>query len=83
MIDAAHAAYTQSNNVVGTLNVLFALRDVAPEAHLIELGLQPNLLGPELIRSMISTIARHADRIDRSKLVMGIRWAPQRHVTVR
>jgi UDP-sulfoquinovose synthase len=38
MIDAAHATYTQSNNVVGTLNVLFALRDVAPEAHLIKLG---------------------------------------------
>ena len=49
---------------------------------LLELGLQPNLLGPELIRSMISTIARHADRIDRSKLVMGIRWAPPRVASV-
>ncbi len=38
MIDAAHATYTQSNNVVGTLNVLFALRDIAPDAHLIKLG---------------------------------------------
>ncbi len=38
MIDVAHATYTQSNNVVGTLNVLFALRDMAPDAHLIKLG---------------------------------------------
>ena len=38
MIDVAHATYTQSNNVVGTLNVLFALRDLAPQAHLVKLG---------------------------------------------
>ncbi|MBA2440517.1 MAG: NAD-dependent epimerase/dehydratase family protein, partial [Thermoleophilaceae bacterium] len=38
MIDVAHGAYTQSNNVIGTLNVLFAMRDHAPEAHLIKLG---------------------------------------------
>ena len=41
---------------------------------LLELGLVPNLLGPELIGSMLRTIARHADRVDRSKLVMGVRW---------
>ena len=50
----------------------------ARHTKLLELGLVPNLLGPELIGSMISTIARHADRIDRSKLLMGIRWAPAR-----
>jgi UDP-sulfoquinovose synthase len=38
MIDARHAAYTQSNNVVGTLNVLFAIRDRSPETHLVKLG---------------------------------------------
>jgi UDP-sulfoquinovose synthase len=32
------AVETQVNNVVGTLNVLFALRDVAPLAHLVKLG---------------------------------------------
>ena len=48
----------------------------AKHTKLVELGLVPNLLGPELIRSMLTTIARHADRIDRSKLMMGIRWAP-------
>jgi len=38
MIDARHAAYTQANNVVGTLNLLFAMRDVSPETHLVKLG---------------------------------------------
>ena len=38
MIDAGHATFTQANNVVGTLNVLFAMRDVSPETHLVKLG---------------------------------------------
>jgi UDP-sulfoquinovose synthase len=49
----------------------------AKNKKLLELGLDPNFLGPELIRSMISTISQHADRIDRSKLIMGIRWSPR------
>jgi UDP-sulfoquinovose synthase len=38
MIDVRTATYTQANNVVGTLNVLFAMRDLAPDAHLVKLG---------------------------------------------
>jgi UDP-sulfoquinovose synthase len=38
MIDRKHAVFTQVNNVVGTLNLLFALREFQPEAHLIKLG---------------------------------------------
>lgn len=38
MIDRAHAVETQVNNVVGTLNVLFAMRDLALDAHLVKLG---------------------------------------------
>jgi UDP-sulfoquinovose synthase len=38
MIDRDHAWKTQRNNVEGTLNVLFAMRDVAPNAHLVKLG---------------------------------------------
>ncbi|MGZ8527398.1 MAG: NAD-dependent epimerase/dehydratase family protein [Candidatus Limnocylindrales bacterium] len=38
MIDARHATYTQANNVVGTLNVIFAIRDRSPESHLVKLG---------------------------------------------
>jgi UDP-sulfoquinovose synthase len=43
---------------------------------LLDLGLQPHLLGPELIDSMIAKIQRYADRIDRHQLVMGVKWAP-------
>jgi len=38
MIDVHHAAFTQSNNVVGNLNVLFAIRDLVPDSHLVKLG---------------------------------------------
>jgi UDP-sulfoquinovose synthase len=38
MLDRAHAAFTQVNNVVGTLNLLFAIREFQPDCHLIKLG---------------------------------------------
>jgi UDP-sulfoquinovose synthase len=38
MIDRKHAVFTQVNNVVGTLNLLFALREFQPECHLVKLG---------------------------------------------
>jgi len=38
MMDADHAVSTQVNNVVGTLNLLFAIRDLAPACHLVKLG---------------------------------------------
>jgi UDP-sulfoquinovose synthase len=38
MIDREHAVFTQVNNVVGTLNLLFALREFRPQCHLIKLG---------------------------------------------
>ena len=38
MIDRKHAVFTQVNNVVGTLNLLFAIREFVPECHLIKLG---------------------------------------------
>jgi UDP-sulfoquinovose synthase len=38
MIDRKHAVFTQVNNVVGTLNLLFALRQIRPECHLVKLG---------------------------------------------
>jgi len=38
MISAHTAVETQVNNVVGTLNLLFALRESAPECHLVKLG---------------------------------------------
>ena len=38
MIDRDHAVYTQVNNVVGTLNVLYAIARVDPSIHLVKLG---------------------------------------------
>jgi UDP-sulfoquinovose synthase len=38
MIDRAHAVHTQHNNVVGTLNLLYAIAEVDPEIHLVKLG---------------------------------------------
>jgi UDP-sulfoquinovose synthase len=38
MIDRDHAVFTQVNNVVGTLNVLYAIKEITPECHLIKLG---------------------------------------------
>jgi UDP-sulfoquinovose synthase len=38
MIDRKHAVSTQVNNVVGTLNLLFAIRELRPDCHLVKLG---------------------------------------------
>ncbi len=38
MIDREHAVYTQYTNVIGTLNVLYAIKDFAPTCHLVKLG---------------------------------------------
>ncbi|MDJ0616173.1 MAG: NAD-dependent epimerase/dehydratase family protein [Calothrix sp. MO_192.B10] len=38
MIDREHAVMTQVNNVVGTLNLLYAMRTDFPDCHLVKLG---------------------------------------------
>jgi UDP-sulfoquinovose synthase len=38
MIDQAHAVHTQVNNVVGNLNVLYAIADIDRDIHLVKLG---------------------------------------------
>ena len=38
MIDRSHAVYTQVNNVVGNLNLLFAIGEIDPSIHLVKLG---------------------------------------------
>ncbi len=48
MIDQAHAIYTQTNNVVGNLNVMYAIGDIDRDIHLVKLGTmgeygQPNI----------------------------------------
>ncbi|WP_169973838.1 NAD-dependent epimerase/dehydratase family protein [Tautonia rosea] len=38
MISRERAVETQVNNVVGNLNILFAMRDIVPDCHLVKLG---------------------------------------------
>lgn len=38
MVDVHHAVWVQTNNIMGTLNILFAMHDACPEAHLVKLG---------------------------------------------
>ena len=38
MIDHNRAVFTQTNNIAGTLNVLWAMRECAPDCHLVKLG---------------------------------------------
>ncbi|DBA80339.1 hypothetical protein WJX79_009674 [Trebouxia sp. C0005] len=35
---SGRAVYTQHNNVIGTINVMFAIKELAPECHLVKLG---------------------------------------------
>jgi UDP-sulfoquinovose synthase len=52
MMNRNHAIYSQHNNVEGTLNVLYAMKDLVPECHLVKLGTMgeygtPNIDIPE------------------------------------
>ena len=52
MVDRDHAIYTQHNNIEGTLNVLYAMKEFVPESHLVKLGTMgeygtPNIDIPE------------------------------------
>lgn len=38
MIDVNHAIDTQNNNIQGTLNVAFAMKQIVPDSHLLKLG---------------------------------------------
>ena len=38
MIDRRHAVYTQQNNVLGTLNLLYAIAEIDRDIHLVKLG---------------------------------------------
>ncbi len=52
MADVQHCVFTQVNNLTSTLNILYAMKDVCPEAHLVKLGTMgeygtPNIDIPE------------------------------------
>src|SRR3954453_18185352 len=48
MIDRAHAVHTQHNNVIGTMNVLFAIAELDREIHLVKLGTMGEYGTPEI-----------------------------------
>lgn len=52
MMDQPHAVFTQHNNVIGSLNLLWAMNEVCPDTHLVKLGTMgeygtPNIDIPE------------------------------------
>ena len=52
MIDVVHCNYTQMNNIIGTNNILFAMKKIVPNCHLVKLGTMgeygtPNIDIPE------------------------------------
>ncbi len=65
MIDRSHAALTQHNNVIGTLNLLFAMRDAAPDAHLIKLGTMGEYGTPNIAIEEGFIEIQHEGRTDR------------------
>lgn len=38
MIDVNHSVFVQTNNITTTFNLLYAMRDIRPDAHLVKLG---------------------------------------------
>jgi UDP-sulfoquinovose synthase len=38
MIDAKHAVLTQTNNISGTINLLYGVKEIVPDCHLVKLG---------------------------------------------
>lgn len=48
MMDVEHAVFTQTNNIVTTLNILFAMREACPQAHLVKLGTMGEYGTPDL-----------------------------------
>src|SRR5207244_5216228 len=85
MIDQEHAVFTQENNVTGTLNILFAMKEWAPNAHLLKLGTMgeygtPDIDIPEGFfdiefrgRKASLPFHRQAGRVDHINTVMATR----------
>jgi UDP-sulfoquinovose synthase len=65
MISREHAVFTQYNNVINTLNVLFAMRDLTPEAHLVKLGTMGEYGTPNIDIEEGYIDIRHNGRTDR------------------
>lgn len=38
MIDRQRSIYTQTNNVMGSINLLYAIKEFSPDCHMVKLG---------------------------------------------
>lgn len=65
MIDQKHAVYTQQNNVVGTLNLLFAIAEVDRDIHLVKLGTMGEYGTPNITIEEGWLTVEHRGRTDR------------------
>lgn len=73
MLNNDHAVKTQHENVIGTLNLLWAMKEACPDAHLIKLGTmgeygKPNCHIPEGVIPKIP--CQHADIYPKSQCPM-------------
>jgi len=65
MIDRKHAVYTQQNNVLGTLNLLFALGESERDIHLVKLGTMGEYGTPNITIEEGWLTVEHNGRTDR------------------
>jgi len=65
MVDRKHAVYTQTNNVVGTLNVLYAIAEIDPDIHLVKLGTMGEYGTPDIDIEEGWLLVEHNGRTDR------------------
>ncbi|GGP22416.1 NAD-dependent dehydratase [Thermocladium modestius] len=73
MMDLDHAKYTFTNNIIGTLNIVYAARDLSPRTHILKMGTlgeygTPNFDIPET--AMVKAIIG-----DREDEIVVPRWA--------
>jgi UDP-sulfoquinovose synthase len=64
-IDRAHAVYTQTNNVVGTLNLLYAIAELDRDVHLVKLGTMGEYGTPDIDIEEGWLEVNHKGRTDR------------------
>lgn len=65
MIDRDHAVLTQVNNLVGTLNLLYAIHEYCPQCHLVKLGTMGEYGTPNIDIEEGFLTVRHNGREDR------------------
>jgi UDP-sulfoquinovose synthase len=72
----SQAVFTQRNNVVGNLNLLFGMQRHCPDAHLVKLGTLGEYGTPNInIEEGYVHILHVADNIDTNTVLPQIAWS--------